>query len=100
MVDIMLKFRTDMVFEGRRLMLLEDAHYEQSGCTPWNDDGEGGYCAKAVADDGEHVIVYWELSNAEEAQLEDEMCDWDNPICVVHDVYFDFGLGEYEEIEF
>lgn len=98
MVDIMLKFRTDMVVEGRRLMLLEDAHYVQSGSTPWYNDGEGSYCAQAVTDEGEHAIVYWKISNDEEAQFEDDMCDWDNPVCVVRDGWFD--PDEYEEIEF
>ena len=84
----MLKFKADVYFEGRGLMLLEDAYYIQSGCTPWYDDGEVSYCAKAVSDNGEHVIVYW------------GMCDWDNPVCVVHDDWFDFDPDEYEEIEF
>lgn len=100
MVDIMLKFKADINFEGRGLMTLEDAYYVQSGCTPWYDDGEGSYCAKAVTDDGEHVVVYWEISNAEEAQFEDEMCDWGNPVCVEYDANFDFNPDEYEEIEF
>lgn len=99
MVDIMLKFKADINFEGRRLMALEYARYAQSGCTPWNDDGEGSYRAKAVADDGEHVVVYWELLNDMQFE-EDDCCDWNNPVYVEHDDDFDFNPDEYEEIEF
>lgn len=101
MVDIMLKFKVDINFEGRGLMILEDAYYIQScACSSHYKHYDGVYRAKAVAEDGEHVIVYWEITNAEEAQLEDEMCDWVHPVCVFHDDDYDFVPDEYEEIEF
>lgn len=102
MVDIMLKFKADMDFEGRGLMLLEDAYYMQScACSSHYYDENGVYRAKAVAEDGEHVVVYWELLNDDEVQFEeDDCCDWVNPVCVEHDNDFDFDPDEYEEIEF
>lgn len=101
MVDIMLKFKADINFEGRGLMLLEDAYYIQScACSSRYYDENGVYRAKAVSEDGEHVVVYWELLNDDDVQFEDDACDWHNPVCVEHDDDFDFDPDVYEEIEF
>lgn len=71
-------------FNKKKYTLTEDAHYESSygrGVSEFFKDVESGkmeyYTAKAVDEDGNYYNVFWKIISPD-AELEEDMCDWDN----------------------
>lgn len=70
-------------FNGKEYALTDNAYYESGygrGFSEFFTDVESGkmeyYTAQAVDENGNYKI-YWKITNPD-AELEEDMCDWDN----------------------
>lgn len=71
-------------FNGKEYALTENAYYESGygrGFSEFFTDVESGkmeyYTAQAVDESGNNYKIKWKITNPD-AELEEDMCDWDN----------------------